>query len=72
MRDPHSTSDGQSYEGAAIKEWFKQSTMSPLTGAQLQNKILTRNHALRNAIEEFNRAPSKSVPTGSSTPGGAR
>lgn len=66
MRDPFTTADGQSYEGAAIREWLKESALSPLTGAQLPNKNLTRNHALRNAIEEFSTQQSKPAASQSS------
>ena len=56
MRDPVSTSDGQSYERRAIEHWLQHSNLSPLTGEQLHSKALTRNHALRNAIGEYDRA----------------
>jgi len=58
MKDPVTTADGQSYEHEAIAQWLQASSLSPLTGAELRTKSLTRNHALRNAIDEFTRARS--------------
>jgi hypothetical protein len=58
MRDPVTTCDGQSYEHMAIKQWLAKSkhNLSPLTGDVLESNALMRNHALRNAIGEFERA----------------
>lgn len=54
MRDPVSTEDGHCYGRADIEEWFAGgSTTSPKTGAALASTALTPNHALRNAIEEW-------------------
>ena len=52
MRDPVSTADGQSYEADAISAWLRTHDTSPVTNERLPSKRLTRNHALRNAIEE--------------------
>jgi hypothetical protein len=58
MRDPVTTCDGQSYEHSAIRQWLAKSkrNLSPLTGDVLESTVLVRNHALRNAIGEFERA----------------
>lgn len=57
MRDPVSTEDGHCYERVAIEEWFAGgSTTSPKTGAALDSTTLTPNHALRNAVEEWEMA----------------
>ena len=46
---------GHSYESTAITQWLRDSNLSPLTGQELQHKQLTRSHALRNSIEEWQR-----------------
>jgi hypothetical protein len=56
MVDPVSTADGQTYERDAIERWLARSNMSPATGAELPHKTLTPNIALRQAIEEWERA----------------
>ena len=53
MRDPVITADGHTYERAHIKQWLAGHDTSPATGAQLPNKNLTANVALRQAIEEW-------------------
>ena len=53
MRDPVTCADGHSYERANIERWLATNNTSPRTGAQLPNKALTPNHALRNAVEEW-------------------
>uniref|UniRef100_A0A7S3LIM8 U-box domain-containing protein n=1 Tax=Aplanochytrium stocchinoi TaxID=215587 RepID=A0A7S3LIM8_9STRA len=55
--DPVVASDGHTYERAAIQEWFKMSDetgncLSPMTGFPLESKILLKNHALRNTIQD--------------------
>ena len=59
MEDPVTAADGHSYEAAAITKWLQGSRLSPLTGQLLPNKQLTRSHALRNAIEEFQSGQAK-------------
>jgi small GTP-binding protein len=56
MTDPATAADGHSYEYEAISKWLEHSQLSPLTGQRLEHKKLTRSHALRNAIEEFQQA----------------
>ena len=62
MRDPVTAADGHSYERTAIEQWLASSDLSPLTGQRLPHKQLTRSHALRNAIEEW-QAGSASSPS---------
>lgn len=57
MEDPVMTSDGQSYERAAIEEWLSTNDTSPVTGAVLANKALISNIALKRAISEFRSNP---------------
>mmetsp|Transcript_18147 Transcript_18147/g.32377 ORF Transcript_18147/g.32377 Transcript_18147/m.32377 type:complete len:757 (+) Transcript_18147:71-2341(+) len=53
MHDPVLLCDGHSYERHNIMKWIEQHNKSPVTGAELLNKTLYPNHALRNAIEEY-------------------
>jgi hypothetical protein len=53
MKDPVIASDGHSYERAAIEDWLLQHHTSPSTGAVLPSKVLLPNHALRQAIADF-------------------
>ena len=52
MIDPVLDAYGHSYKKAAIEQWLSNHDTCPVTGAVLPNNTLTRNHALRNAIEE--------------------
>ena len=56
MTDPVSTSDGFTYERAAITEWLRTKDTSPKTGATLESKKLIPNHSLRSVIRAFNEA----------------
>ena len=58
MTDPVSTSDGFTYERAAITEWLRTKDTSPKTGATLESKILIPNHLVRSMIRAFNEAGS--------------
>ena len=53
MTDPVSTSDGFTYERAAITEWLRTKDTSPKTGAKLESKALIPNHTLRSVIRAF-------------------
>ena len=53
MDDPVFTSDGHTYERAAIEHWLQTHNTSPVTNDVLPNTSLTPNHGLRNAIEEW-------------------
>ena len=61
MADLVSTEDGQTYERAAIQEWFRGHNTSPATGARLATTVLIDNIALRNAIEEWMEAYFKTI-----------
>ena len=56
MIDPVSTSDGFTYERAAITEWLRTKDTSPKTGATLESKTLIPNHLVRSMIRAFNEA----------------
>ena len=58
MTDPVSTSDGFTYERAAIAEWLRTKDTSPKTGAKLESTTLIPNHSLRSMIRAFNEAGS--------------
>jgi hypothetical protein len=61
MRDPVTCADGHSYE-RTIERRLATHNRSPKTGAQLPDKALIPNHALRNAVEEWLSANFKLVP----------
>ena len=58
MTDPVCTSDGFTYERAAITEWLRTKDTSPKTGATLESTALFPNHLVRSMIREFNEAGS--------------
>ena len=58
MTDPVSTSDGFTYERAAITEWLRTKNTSPKTGAKLESTTLYPNHLVRSMIRAFNEAGS--------------
>ena len=58
MTDPVSTSDGFTYERAAITEWLRTKDTSPKTGATLESKALIPNLMARSMIRAFNEAGS--------------
>ena len=53
MTDPVSTSDGFTYEHAAISEWLLTKDTSPSTGAKLESKTVIPNISLRSIIRSF-------------------
>eukprot|EP01035_Chromulina_nebulosa_P017666 gene17666-23253_t len=53
MEDPVICSDGHTYERVAITDWLRQSNRSPKTNNELENRILTPNINLKNAIQGF-------------------
>ena len=53
MTDPVSTSDGFTYERAAITEWLRTKDTSPKTGATLESKALIPNLMARSMIRAF-------------------
>ena len=56
MTDPVCTSDGFTYERAAITEWLRTKDTSPKTGATLESTMLFPNHSLRSMISAFTEA----------------
>lgn len=56
MHKPVSTSDGQTFEEAAIKEWLEQHDTNPVTGNLLAHKLLTPNISLQQIIMDFVKA----------------
>ena len=58
MTDPVCTSDGFTYERAAITEWLRTKDTSPKTGATLESTTLYPNHLVRSMIRAFNEAGS--------------
>jgi hypothetical protein len=58
MTDPVSTSDGFTYERAAITEWLRTKDTSPKTGATLESTTLYPNLMARSMIRAFNEAGS--------------
>lgn len=65
MKSPVVTTDGMTYERAAIRRWLSTHDKSPLTGAELSGKVLVRNHALRSAISTWKDQQARSVIQGS-------
>ncbi|XP_010670307.2 U-box domain-containing protein 33 isoform X1 [Beta vulgaris subsp. vulgaris] len=56
MEDPHIASDGFTYEAEAIKGWVDSGhDTSPMTNVKLANHEFIPNHALRSAIQEWQR-----------------
>uniref|UniRef100_M8CR26 RING-type E3 ubiquitin transferase n=1 Tax=Aegilops tauschii TaxID=37682 RepID=M8CR26_AEGTA len=54
MKDPRVAADGFTYEGAAIKRWFKMGNkMSPVARVNFAHHELIPNNALRFAIQEW-------------------
>jgi hypothetical protein len=55
MVDPVIAEDGNSYEREEIERWFLEHHRSPLTNQPI-GTTLTENHALRNVIQDWQRA----------------
>ncbi|XP_065849433.1 U-box domain-containing protein 34 [Euphorbia lathyris] len=53
MDDPYIAADGFTYEHRAIKAWFDRHKVSPVTKLRLQDSMLTPNHTLRSAIQQW-------------------
>ncbi|KHN17687.1 U-box domain-containing protein 34 [Glycine soja] len=53
MDDPYIAADGFTYEYVAIKAWLSKHNVSPMTKLKLQHSVLTPNHTLRSAIQEW-------------------
>ncbi|XP_049412996.1 U-box domain-containing protein 34-like isoform X1 [Solanum stenotomum] len=53
MEEPHIAADGFTYEHRAIKAWVDRHNVSPVTKHILQHKMLTPNHTLHLAIQDW-------------------
>ncbi|XP_024017124.1 U-box domain-containing protein 34 isoform X2 [Morus notabilis] len=53
MDDPHIAADGFTYEYRAIKAWLEKHSVSPVTKRRLQHSMLTTDHTLRSAINDW-------------------
>ena len=53
MDDPHIAADGFTYEQRAIKAWLEKHNVSPVTKHRLPHSILTPNHTLRSALQDW-------------------
>ncbi|GMY36344.1 U-box domain-containing protein 34 isoform X1 [Fagus crenata] len=53
MSDPYIAADGFTYEYEAIEAWLKKHDVSPVSKLKLQHVMLTPNHTLRSAIQEW-------------------
>lgn len=53
MDDPHIAADGFTYEYRAIKAWLEKHSVSPVTKLRLQHSMLTPDHTLRSAINDW-------------------
>ncbi|XWS72209.1 hypothetical protein CRYUN_Cryun02cG0020500 [Craigia yunnanensis] len=53
MDDPYIVADGFTYEHRAIEAWLEKHNVSPVTKRRLQHSILTPNHTLRSAIQDW-------------------
>lgn len=62
MHDPVVDPEGNTYERAAIEEWLKKESTSPITRTPLQASSLVSNRALRDAIEEKLKVLGKEIP----------
>ncbi|KAJ9548174.1 hypothetical protein OSB04_020717 [Centaurea solstitialis] len=54
MHDPQLAADGFTYEGEALRGWFKNGReTSPMTNLRLSHLDLTPNHSLRIAVQDW-------------------
>eukprot|EP00271_Cylindrocystis_brebissonii_P003739 TRINITY_DN14_c0_g1_i1.p1 TRINITY_DN14_c0_g1~~TRINITY_DN14_c0_g1_i1.p1 ORF type:complete len:972 (-),score=181.63 TRINITY_DN14_c0_g1_i1:2662-5499(-) len=53
MVNPVLASDGHTYEEQAITQWLEKNDRSPMTNAELKNKDLVPNHAVKSMIREW-------------------
>lgn len=53
MKDPVQIASGQTYERAAILQWFKDGKTTCPLGEKLKNTKMKSNHALRQSISEW-------------------
>jgi len=53
MNDPVMAEDGNTYERAAIVQWFEDHNTSPLTNVVLESKKVILNRALKSLIDSY-------------------
>lgn len=53
MDDPVTLEDGTTYNRSSLVEWFKKSSVSPMTNRPVDTSRITPNYALRAAIERW-------------------
>ncbi|PON39423.1 Mitogen-activated protein kinase kinase kinase [Parasponia andersonii] len=53
MDDPYIAADGFTYEHRAIKAWLEKHNVSPSTKQKFQHSMLTPDHTLRSAINDW-------------------
>ena len=53
MNDPVIAEDGNTYERAAIVQWFEDHNTSPLTNVVLESKKVILNRALKSLIDSY-------------------
>eukprot|EP00049_Salpingoeca_infusionum_P025418 m.19187 g.19187 ORF g.19187 m.19187 type:complete len:506 (+) comp7990_c0_seq2:215-1732(+) len=53
MRKPVTTVDGETYEKAAIRQWLRRNSTSPLTNLELASKDLVPNKVLKRLIVDY-------------------
>jgi hypothetical protein len=68
MHDPVMATDGQTYERAAIEQWFQTHNTSPYSGAILSSKVLTPNWAIKQMMEAYSNPPKLNVSNAISKP----
>ena len=54
MQNPVITSDGHTYERAAIEEWLKYNNTSPITGEEVKSKEIVNNVVLGKVVKLYN------------------
>ena len=64
MVDPVLAADGHTYEREAIRKWFVDSSLSPMTGTQIDTRRLIPNLALRSQIQNHTPAHAAAPPRG--------
>ncbi|GER36020.1 U-box domain-containing protein kinase family protein [Striga asiatica] len=60
MDNPYVAADGFTYEHDAIKAWVDRHSVSPVTKQKLPHKMLTPNHTLLSAIQDWKKSATSS------------
>jgi hypothetical protein len=71
MKEPVVAADGHTYERQAIEKWMQLRNTSPMTGAPLQHRFLTKNFALRSIIASHDSRPREEHGQGTAEAGGS-